>query len=155
MIRTKKRMGLCTAAIVLILAFIWGNSLMSADASHALSEWVKGLLKPFLTDTAAVVQEENPLVRKLAHFTEFAALGFCLTWRRGMLGKSLHGALLSGCGAAALDETIQLFVPDRGPGIPDVLLDSTGVLAGMLLCCLGHTLLKTKKSINNSLEDTT
>ena len=154
MIRSQKYLRLCNAAIVLILVFIWGNSLMSAEVSHALSEWVKSLLKPFLAETAAVIQEENPIVRKLAHFAEFAALGFCLTWRSRLLGKPTHGALLSGCGAAALDETIQLFVPDRGPGIADVLLDSTGVLAGMLLFCLGHTLLKKKHPINNTMEDT-
>lgn len=142
MIRTQTRLRLCTALLIAILAFIWGNSLMSAEVSHALSEWVKSLLKPFLTESNAITQEDNPLLRKFAHFAEFAALGFCIAWRRGMLGKSFFPGFLLGSAAAALDETIQLFVPERGPGIGDVMLDSCGVLAGMAFLHLGHTLLK-------------
>ena len=153
MIRTDRRMRICTTLTVLILTFIWGNSLMSAEASHALSEWVKTLLAPFLADNSVVVQEDNPIIRKLAHFTEFAALGACLVWRCGMLGRRPHRAFLAGFAAAAIDETIQLFVPERGPGILDVLLDSSGVLAGMLLLYLGHTLLK-KRTKQITLEDT-
>ena len=47
---------------------------------------------------------------------------------------------------AVLDETIQCFVPDRGSSIRDVLLDSGGVLTGMLLLYLGHTILKKRKT---------
>ena len=144
MICTQSRLRVCSILIGGILLFIWGNSLMSAELSHALSEWVKGLLKPFLSDSP-VTQESNGLVRKLAHFAEFAALGACLAWRRGMLGKNLHGAWIAGTAAAVTDETIQLFVPNRGPGIADVLLDSCGVLTGMLFLYLGHTILKKRK----------
>jgi len=145
MIRTQTRLRLCTALLIAILVFIWGNSLMSAEVSHALSEWVKGLIKPFLAESSAITQEDNPVLRKLAHFAEFAALGFCIAWRRGMLGKPFSPGFLLGCAAAALDETIQLFVPGRGPGIGDVVLDSCGVLTGMVFLHLGHTLLKKRK----------
>ena len=141
MICTKKRLWICTGLIAAILIFIWGNSLMPAQVSHALSEWVKGLLKPFLSENAAVTQEENGFLRKLAHFAEFAALGFCIAWRRGMLGKTLRTGFFLGAAAAATDELIQCFVPNRGPGVADVLLDSCGVLTGMLFLYLGHTLL--------------
>ena len=142
MIRTKRRLAICTALILAILAFIWGNSLMPAELSHAMSEWVKGLIKPFLSEGTPVIQEDNALVRKIAHFLEFAALGFCIAWRRGMLRKSPIPGFFAGTAAAVLDETIQLFVPNRGPGVLDVVLDSSGVLAGMLLLHLGHTLRK-------------
>jgi VanZ family protein len=115
---------------------------MPAELSHAMSEWVKGLIKPFLSEGAPVIQEDNALVRKIAHFLEFAALGFCIAWRRGMLRKSPIPGFFAGTAAAILDETIQLFVPNRGPGVLDVVLDSSGVLAGMLLLHLGHTLRK-------------
>ena len=142
---TKKRLRICTVLIIAILVFIWGNSLMPAEVSHNFSEWAKGLLKPFLSESP-VTREDNGLLRKLAHFAEFAALGACLAWRSGMLKKSMTGVFFAGAAAAALDETIQLLVPNRGPGIPDVLLDSCGVLAGMLFLYLGHTLLKKRKS---------
>ena len=142
---SRKRLWVCTALIIAILAFIWGNSLMSAEISHNLSEWVKRLLKSVLSDSP-VTREESRLVRKLAHFAEFAALGACLAWRRGMLRKPLSGAFAAGAAAAVMDETIQLFVPNRGPGVADVLLDSCGVLTGMLFLYLGHTLLNKRKN---------
>ena len=145
MIRTQNRIRLCNVLILLILAFIWGNSLMPAEISHAFSQWVKKLLEHILPPQTGIVQEGSGLLRKVAHFAEFSALGFCLTWRRGILHKKISPALLSGAAAAALDETIQIFVPGRGPGITDVLIDSTGVLTGMLLLCLGHTILTKRK----------
>lgn len=147
MIRTPKRLRLCTALILLILAFVWGNSMMSAESSHAFSQWVKALLAPFLAEGSPVTEENSDLLRKIAHFAEFAALGVCLAWRGGMMGHRPHGAFLCGAAAAAVDETIQLFVPGRGPRVTDVLLDSSGVLTGMLLLSLGHTLLKRGKRI--------
>ena len=143
---TQTRLRLCTALIAAILVFIWGNSLMPGNVSLAISDWAKELLKRFLPEDAPMTREGSGLLRKIAHFMEFAALGFCIAWRRGMLRKSLIPGFWSGAAAAAMDETIQLFVPNRGPGIKDVLLDSCGVLAGMLALYFGHTLLKKRKS---------
>lgn len=142
MICTKRRLRICAALIVLILAFIWGNSLMPDYLSHGFSQWVKGLLTPFVAEDSPVTEENSDLLRKMAHFAEFAALGFCLAWRGGMRKKAPVWAFCSGAAAAALDETIQCFVPGRGPRLTDVLLDSSGVLTGMLLLYAGHTLLK-------------
>lgn len=155
MIRSDRRLRLCRVLLVLTLAFIWGNSLMPAELSHSFSQWVKELLARFLSGDTPITEEGSGLLRKIAHFTEFTALGIVLAWRGGMLGKNPCKTFLAGVTAAAVDETIQCFVPGRGPGIADVLLDSSGVLTGMLLCFLGHTLLKreTHHSIN-ILEDT-
>ena len=142
MICTKRRLRLCTTLLAATLAFIWGNSLLPAEISHTMSEWIKGLLKPFLSEGAPVTREGNSLIRKIAHFAEFSALGFLIAWRRGMLRKSQARGFAAGTAAAALDESIQLFVPGRGPGLSDVVLDSCGVLTGMLFLHLGHTLLK-------------
>ena len=144
MIRTDRRMRICTAMIIAILTFIWGNSLLRGEQSQALSQWVKGLLSHVLRDSSPITREGG-LLRKIAHFTEFSALGFCLAWRCGMGAKKPTAALFYGTAAAAIDETIQRFVPGRGPSVWDVLLDSSGVLTGMLLCYLGHTILKKRK----------
>lgn len=151
MIRTDKRMRLCTALLICNLVFIWGNSLLPGEVSGAFSAWVKGLLASlFPSDHDDAIS--GGLLRKVAHFTEFACLGMCLGWLFGMLQK---GKLLPfGCGvlAASIDETIQRFVPDRGPSIKDVCIDSAGVLTGLVLLYLGHSYLK-KRSTNQSLED--
>ena len=144
MIRTDRRMRLCTAMILAILTFIWGNSLLRGEQSQALSQWVKGLLSHVLRESSPITGKGG-LLRKIAHFTEFSALGFCLAWKCGMSGKKPAAAFLSGAAAAATDETIQRFVPGRGPSIWDVLLDCSGVLTGMLLCYLVHTILKQRK----------
>ncbi|MBP3684794.1 MAG: VanZ family protein [Oscillospiraceae bacterium] len=143
MIRTDKRLRICTALLICNLAFIWGNSLLPGEISGAISDFVKELIAMFLP----AGPDQAPgggLLRKIAHFTEFTALGALLGWLFGMLNR---GKLLPfGCGvlAASIDETIQRFVPDRGPSIKDVCIDSCGVLTGIVLLYLGHTYLKRK-----------
>ena len=125
--------------------FIWGNSLLPGEVSGAFSDWVKEILARLFTG-ASEAPSGGGLLRKIAHFTEFTCLGMCLGWLFGMLEK---GKLLPfGCGvlAAAVDETIQRFVPGRGPSIRDVCIDSAGVLTGMVLLYLGHTYFKRKST---------
>ena len=143
MIRTDKRLRICTALLVCNLVFIWGNSLLPGEISGAISDFVKMLVDQIIPggpDSAP----GGGLVRKLAHFTEFSALGALLGWRFGMLGKGKWQPLLWGIAAASIDETIQRFVPDRGPSPKDVCIDSFGVLTGITLLYLGHTYFKRK-----------
>lgn len=74
--RFRKHFPLYLCFLILNLAFIWGNSLVPGDVSGEISggvfEMVAGLF--------AVFGDKGQLVlRKLAHFTEFTALGFFLT----------------------------------------------------------------------------
>ena len=151
MIRSDKRLRLSRWLTVLILCFIWGNSLMPGSVSGAFSDWVKDVLAFLLPGEVPGVTSGGGLLRKIAHFTEFAALGMTLCWRFGMLEKRKTMALLYGCGAACVDETIQRFVPDRGPSLKDVALDTCGVAAGIGLLLLGtHVYRKINKSKENS-----
>ena len=152
MIRTGKRLRICTVLLVLNLAFIWGNSMLPGEVSGAISNWVKEILA-MLFPGSGMEGSGGGLIRKLAHFTEFACLGALLGWLCAMLRKKRSLALLWGIAAACVDETIQRFVPDRGPSIRDVGIDSCGVLTGMILLYLGHTYLK-KKTVNQFLEET-
>ena len=153
MIRTDKRLRICRWMLCLTLCFIWGNSLLPGSVSGYISDWVKNILALLLPGDVPGVTTGGGLLRKIAHFTEFALLGMCLTWRCGMLEKRKIIALLYGFGAACVDETIQLFVPDRGPGVRDVAIDTCGVAAGMGLLLLGHTIVKHIKQSkeNNTL----
>ena len=147
---TDKRLRLSKRLIVLILCFIWGNSLLPGEISGKVSDWVKEILASLFPGEVPGVTTGGGLLRKIAHFTEFAALGFLLTWRFGMLEKRKSNALVYGALAACMDETIQLFVPDRGPAIRDVLIDTCGVLAGMGLTLLVH---KFTRQIKQSKEN--
>ena len=124
--------------IGLTICFIWGNSLMPGEVSAAFSDWVGEILEALL-DMPPKPSQGRGLLRKLAHFTEFAALGMLLTWLMGMRQKPICLAQLFGSLAACVDETIQCFVPGRGPGLRDVCIDSSGVFTGMILIYLGYS----------------
>lgn len=148
MVRTKGRLLLCACLTALNLAFIWGNSLLPGEISGMLSDWVKDILALLLQGTPGK-PGGGGLLRKLAHFTEFTCLGICLRWLFGMLQskrtQQLVLPLLCGVCAAAIDETIQCFVPLRGPSIKDVGIDSLGVVLGIVIISLIQ-ISKNKKS---------
>ena len=149
--RTDKRLRLCVTLLICNLIFIWGNSLLPGEVSGAFSDWVKSILA-LLFDSDPNGPAGGGLLRKFAHFTEFAALGMCLAWLHGMLQKGRLQPFLWGVLVAAADETIQRFVPDRGPSIRDVCIDSSGVLTGIILLWAGYYFVK-RKSEKSSLED--
>ena len=137
MIRTEKRLRLGIVLLICNLAFIWGNSLLPGEVSGAFSDLVGKLLEAILPGMEFAEDDEGIPLRKIAHFTEFAALGALLGWLYGMLKKGKHYPLISGIAAACIDETIQVFVPGRGPAWKDVFIDSCGVVTGLLLLFLG------------------
>ena len=144
MLRTDKRLRLCVVLLLINVLFIWGNSCLPGAASGAISRWVKNVLSFLLSGGGSDPESGHGLLRKLAHFTEFACLGALLAWLLGMLQKKLLLALPCGFLIACVDETIQRFVPDRGPAFRDVLIDTSGVLVGIGLLFLGYTICKKK-----------
>ena len=132
-----------------ILCFIWGNSLLPGEDSGELSGFVGQLLQKFMPFLDLESEGGMHLLRKAAHFSEFAALGFSFAWFYGMVSRkrlwSLVLPLVSGASAAAIDETIQRFSPARGPSIKDVGIDTCGVIAGIAILTLIHLLFTRKK----------
>ena len=110
MVKTDKRIRLCVCFLLFNIAFIWGNSLMPAEASKAISGFVRDVVSMLLggvMDTNGSSGEG--ILRKIAHFVEFACLGGLLCWLFSMLGKHRLLALASGFAVACVDETIQRF----------------------------------------------
>ena len=146
MIRTKKRMSLCCLLLTALLAFIWGNSLCSGAESGAMSGSILQWINHFLHLDEAGAELLHLAIRKIAHFTEFACLGLLLTWLFGMTGeKKWHlfcMPLLFGLLAACVDETIQVFSPDRGPSLIDVWIDTAGVAAGITFLLIGYNYIR-------------
>lgn len=126
---------------VLTLAFIWGHSMMPIPSSQAESLRVGVWLTPFLELFVGSGNVTDHLVRKLAHFTEFAILGFQLLFlprRRSSPPPSWKDAARAaelGFFAAFLDESIQMF-SGRGDQIIDVWLDLAGAVFGVLAAML-------------------
>jgi VanZ family protein len=69
------------------------------------------------------------VLRKLAHFAEYAILGALLV---RAVGNSVT-AVVAGVAYAATDELHQHFVPGRHAAFRDVAIDAAGVLVGVLL----------------------
>lgn len=138
--RTRGRILWAAALTVCLLAFIWGNSAMPGESSGQLSGWVGQLLHKLFPFLRLDTEQGHHFLRKLAHFSEFAALGCCLGWLMGMLEKPLWLGLGCGVGAACVDETIQIFSPGRHCSIVDVGIDSAGVLTGIVVLWIGWRL---------------
>jgi VanZ family protein len=119
--------------------FIFSNSLMVADASSKLSTKVTWYLINHLQRFGlyADFYTFHHYVRKLAHFTEFAGLGFLVTLAMHIcpLFKSrfLNFTLFL-VAIPVADETIQHFVEGRSSEYFDMLIDGGGFLAGGFFC---------------------
>ena len=139
---TKKRLTI--GLLLFLLAFIWGQSAMSRAVSRAESEAVGSFLAPLLELLVGRGNVTDHLVRKLAHFCEYAALGAVLAMLlRFTEGRSLFFgsyAALCGMAVAVVDESIQLLADGRGAQVQDVLLDTGGMLFGLGLMTLLLTL---------------
>ena len=133
---TKRKVAAAILSLLLVgnLCFIWGNSLMGKAESHDLSLGVLELLPGFLRALIPNTEQLLHLVRKLAHFTEFAclgvlSLGLLAVWRKVRPHPVVH-LLCGGFFAAAIDETIQIF-SHRGSQLQDVWLDFAGFSVGL------------------------
>ena len=124
--------------LILWVIFIFSNSLDNADASTAKSGAVLALLRRILGSEGADLTEF--IVRKTAHFTEFAIEGILLlSVVKGYTArpvKFLGWPFLGGLMTALADETIQLFSPGRSSQVTDVWIDFAGVVTGVLLALL-------------------
>ncbi len=115
--------------VVLLICFIWGNSILSGEVSGAISHFFADILG----GEQGATDEGHFLLRKMAHLTEFAFLGAVsalffdsLTSDRGK--KHLSTALL-GVSVPLMDETIQIF-SNRGYSLTDVWIDISGYSLG-------------------------
>lgn len=126
------------------VAFIWGHSLMQGPQSSAESDFFYNLAKP-LFDAVGLVDAELAtfIIRKCAHFTEYAVLGAGAANLAKSLVREGRAAPSHAVPAAAalalvavLDESIQLHVPGRQGAPRDVLIDLAGFACGALLAYL-------------------
>lgn len=146
MVKTQKRLRLCVALIICNVLFIWGNSALPAQISAAISHFVRDVISVLMGGgSGGEASFGDGILRKIAHFVEFTCLGMGFSWLFSMLGKHRLYALACGFAVACVDETIQRFVPGRGPRFTDVLLDSAGVACGILLLIAGYTIYQKKK----------
>ena len=140
--KTAPRMRLCVICLLLILTFIWGNSLLPRVDSEMLSDSVKALVNKLFPFLFSGNGSGGGWLRKVAHFSEFTLLSICLCWLfamlRDRLAKQIPPALLCGFLTACIDETIQCYIPGRNGNLTDVGIDTAGVIAGILVFTIGY-----------------
>ena len=148
------------ACFALWVCFVWGHSLMDGDISSAESSRFAFLLWPWLVPD---IDLATFIIRKCAHFTEYAVLGL-ITWQlrwswlasvQGRTSAPAPGPSAPAPGTSApasrvsrrvgilplalmvaipvLDESIQLAVPGRSGSPRDVAIDLAGACTGLLV----------------------
>lgn len=133
----KKKLWLWLLLTFLWMGLIFWQSSRTATESRAeslgLLYYVQKIF-PWMTHT---------LLRKLAHFGEYAVLGWLLT---GALYRAKNFLLLeplaAGLFLALCDETLQLFVAGRGSQVRDIWIDLAGITTGTLILWLYYRLRK-------------
>ncbi len=136
---------LTTALTVTVMMLIFRFSMEDAEQSDQRSGFVsQAVIRTVYPDYDRKTPEEQQvcydniqhLVRKTAHFLEYAVLGLMIrlcieSWfgsRKGMMGA----AWAAGTVYAGTDELHQLLIDGRSGQWSDVLLDSSGVITGVL-----------------------
>ena len=133
--------------VCLAVCFIFSNSLKDGEESNRQSGIVMELLRNIFDPTGAMEEDTfHYFVRKGAHFTEFALLGFSL-WLlmlslRDKFGIFCPGVMLFAALATAVtDEFIQSFT-GRTSSVTDVLIDFSGALTAFLMLSLFRVILR-------------
>lgn len=137
--------------LIRVLTLLWmivifSFSAKTADVSTQDSLWAgKKIGKLIITDFEKWTDEEQTVfaekieypIRKGAHLTEYAILGILLlcSWdfSKHSLKNKLWCSWLLGTLYAASDEFHQLFVDGRSGQLTDVMIDSIGVMIGVLI----------------------
>ena len=145
------RVLLSLVAVLLAMGIIFFFSSQTAEASGNTSgRLVRAVLNVIAPDFDLLPKAKQDTlhftvtvaIRKLAHFAEFALLGFtlmqliCTIQRRRKIKAGWLFAWGIGTFYAMTDELHQIFVEGRGPGLWDIVIDSAGVLAGAAVLLL-------------------
>ena len=122
--------------LVLWLAFIFfasSDSFSAGNTSRIIGPFVLWLFPDTSAETLATI---HFIVRKLAHFTEYAILGFLAARAfRAHPRWYLISAILIVV-YALLDEYHQSFVPSRTASIYDSLIDMAGGISALIFASL-------------------
>ncbi len=155
MISQKKCQYILMATITLTICFIWGHSMMPRRISSSESGRIVAALHMLWNALSVNYDMADHIVRKCAHFIEYAILGMQLcglftirnsqqkVYEKYPNQNRVTGFLISPVTLAAnttllvalVDETIQIFSA-RGPQIQDVWLDLFGGICGAAIVAL-------------------
>ena len=142
MSKSRLSLGVYIFSTLLIMLLIFAFSSQEATASRELSESILYKIPLYFRveiNEEALMEHYKVLIRKLAHFVLYFALGassFMMfseaeRFRKSRLSAG-GSAFVFSVSYAASDELHQYFVPGRSMQIADILLDSAGALTAIL-----------------------
>ncbi len=141
---------IAVSGVIFIFSAMSGSD--SMKLSGGFTDWFIHLFHPDYELLCAYKQEQIYrlfvlIVRKTAHFTEFAALGVSLLLLLRDYRLNHTGVWAWGLGTlyAGTDELHQYFNGTRTPSLQDVAIDSSGVLFGVCLLTLFLYILARRK----------
>lgn len=137
-ISADKKILISWIMVMLWMALIFNLSAQVREESNQLSTGITVIIEKIiekvnLFDIKFDIKTINHIVRKNAHFFIYLVLGILVM---NAIRKSKYLALSICIFYAMSDELHQAFVPGRGPGIKDVLIDSAGAYIGVLIFIL-------------------
>lgn len=131
---------LVVAFAIIIFYLSHQTSTESSDTSDSLIELISSLI--------GLTLSEN-FIRSLAHFCEYAGLGFLVHNLIFSIKDKLYPFLsvLFSFGYAVTDEIHQIFVPGRACQLIDLAIDFGGIILGIVVFSfLNQIILKHKKT---------
>lgn len=135
-----------TTLTILLVIFIWSRSMASGENSANQSNAVLQLVNNMFNSLNINLQADGFIIRKMAHFLEFTALGVMLTATYSCYVDSYKNVIFQMLfillSVPVIDEAIQYISPDRGPQVSDVLLDFSGCMTGLLITIAIITLIR-------------
>lgn len=146
----KIAVALSLIPLILVCAVIFIFSAQKGDVSSSesgpIADTITGTLFDEMNDSGNVRMIVEIAIRKLAHLSEFAALGFFsfLHFMIYVRKKPWLFAWIFSILYAVSDEIHQMFIPDRAPRVYDVAIDSIGALIGIAVLYLITFIIKRK-----------
>lgn len=124
--------SIAITAFAFIMSFQSGN--VSSDISGSISTQIYEIFISVFKNTNVPFDTFHLWIRKLAHITEYLLLGISWTVSFHLFDIKLSYALVVGICIACIDEGIQLFTPERGASIIDILIfDYASFVFGYLI----------------------
>lgn len=143
----------------IIFGFSNQNGEKSGSISEKVTKWTIDT-NPFtknLSDEEKQIKVEkmHTVVRKLAHFSIYTVVGIllmslCMTYRLKMKNRFLI-SLIIGFTYASTDEFHQLFIKGRSGQITDVMIDTSGVIVGILIILIISNIINNIKNVQKKI----
>ena len=151
-VKLKKAISIITVIIWMISIFSFSNQ--QGESSSSTSKKVSKIIVNIIDikheyneeKKQQIISNIEPYIRKLAHFSLYAIGGVLLmnVVRLFLLKENMQILTSSSIGIlyAAIDEIHQLVIPGRSGKITDFLIDSLGILTGIMVFMLCDKVVK-------------